>query len=259
MTDERLDLQRLLGLRKLTRAIADLLRDEMRAHLTTLAPLLAPRTVLGDFVQGVPKGAVRGADRVWKELETLHDAIARTPPFDLARDLKPPLEIPGIALEMAPVEYDFVARTEREERRVTVTKPFEWILSYSAHGPARLRELLADRNRDAAELQRAIVLALVLHLVVARQTGVAAILAGLRLPLETRRLPAFGQLPLTVIVAAVPTRRPPDEVVLESTELTGTNTFQEVVDVAAIGALVDPLRARLVELARSHGEQVGSS
>ena len=72
---EAYDLQRLLQLRKVTRALADFLRDEMRDHLTTLAPLLNPRVVLGDFVAGGPK-AVRGADRAWKDVETQYAAIA---------------------------------------------------------------------------------------------------------------------------------------------------------------------------------------
>jgi hypothetical protein len=257
--DDGIDLQRLLALRKLTRAVSDALTAEMRDALTTLAPLLAPRTVLGDFVQGASKTTVRGADRVWKEVEGLYAAIAPKAPFNLARDLKPPLEIPGTVLEMAPLQYRHTARTEREPHPITVTKPLEWILSYSAHGPGRLRELLADPNRDGAELQRAVVLAIVLHLVLARQAGVAKILAALRFPVETRRLPEFAELPMTVLACVVPTIRPRDAIVIESTEMTGASVFQEVVDVAAMRGLADPFRERLLELARAHGEDVPRS
>jgi len=40
-------IQRLLALRKLTRAIADHLRGEVKAYLQTFAPQFRPRTVLG--------------------------------------------------------------------------------------------------------------------------------------------------------------------------------------------------------------------
>lgn len=255
--DEPLDLQRLLVRRRLTRAVEEVLREDARQHLATLAALLRPRTVLGDFIAGAGKDGVRGADKVWKELETLYAALAPRPPFGLGRELRPPLEVPGVMLEMAPLEYRHEATAGATTRSITVTRPFVWQLSYSAYGPARLRELLADRNRDGEELQRAILLALVLHLVVAHQPGVARVFAALRLPLETQRLPEFGELPLTCMASVVPTTRPPDGVVLESTEMTGTNRFQEVVDPVAVERLEDPLRTRLVEALR-RGRDEGS-
>jgi hypothetical protein len=252
--DAPLDIDRLLALRRLTRALEDVVRTHVRDHLTTVAPLLRPRTVLGDFVQGPGKEAARGADRVWKEVQALYDAVAPKAPFSLARDLKAPLDIPGTAVEMAPVEYRHTAERGGERKQISVTRPFEWVLSYSAHGPVRLRELVADKNRDAVELQRVIALAIVLHLVIERQAGVSALFAGLRLPLETRRVSEFGQLPVTVLVSMVPTFRPPDAVLIESTDMTGTGAFQEVVDVEALSGLSDPFHARLLEVVRQHQE-----
>lgn len=244
--DEPFSMARLLELRKLTRQVDEVVRGDARDHLSTLTLLLRPQTVLGDFVQGGEKQSVRGADRLWKELVTLYDGVARKPPFSLGRELKPPLAVPGTALEMTPVQYTHEARAGDHVTRVVVTKPFEWIVSYSAYGPQRLRELIADPNRDAEELQRGLALALALHLVVTRQPGIAKVCAALRLPLETRRLGEFGDLPVTVMASAVPSLRPPDDVVVQSTEMTGERVFQEVVDPAAIERLEDPWRARLL-------------
>jgi len=251
--DESFGMARLLELRKLTRQVDDVVRGEAREHLATLTPLLRPQTVLGDFVQGGEKQTVRGADRVWKELVTMYDGFAGKPPFSLARDLKPPLHAPGTALEMGPVQYPHEARTAGHVTRVIVTKPFEWILSYSAHGPQRLRELIADKNRDAEELQRVLALALALHLVVTRQPGIGKAFAALRLPLETRRFAEFGALPVTVMASAVPSVRPPDEVVVQSTEMTGEGVFQEVVDAEAIDRVEDPWRQRVLGALRDGG------
>ncbi len=193
---------------------------------------------------------MRGADRVWKELVGVYEGIAGKPPFSLARDLKPPLHVPGPALEMAPVQY---AHQVNADTRVVVTRPFEWVLSYSAHGPQRLRELVADKNRDAEELQRVLTLAIALHLVVTRQPGIAKVFAGLRLPLETRRLDEFGELPVVVMASAVPSLRPPDAVVVQSTEMTGERVFQEVVDPEAIERLGDPWRDRVLAAAGGGG------
>jgi hypothetical protein len=246
--DDALDMTRLLELRKLTRQVDDVVRSDAREYLATLTPLLRPQGVLGDFVQGGEKVSVRGADRVWKELVGLYDGLAGKAPFALARDLKPPLHVPGTALEMAPVQY---AHDTSNGTRVVVTKPFEWILSYSAYGPQRLRELLADKNRDADELQRTLALALALHLVVARQPGIAKVFAALRLPLETRRMPEFGDLPVTVMASAVPSLRPPDDLVVQSTEMTGERVFQELVDVGAVDRLEDPWRERVLAAVRT--------
>lgn len=253
--DEHFGVERLLALRRLTRAMADTLRDELRDTLTTLAPLLRPRAVLGDFVQGAGKDAVRGADKAWKELGTLHDQVTRKAPFDLARELKPPLDIPGTALEMSPVEYVHAARGSGE-KRITVTKPFEWVISYSAHGPGRLRELLADKNREGSELQRVVTTALVLHVVVTNQKGVRRVLEGLRFPFVSRRLPEFGDLPITIVASTVPTTRPPDDVIIQSTEISGSNLFQEVVDVDGLTRLPDPFRERLLAVVREHGAEL---
>jgi len=44
--------QSLLVLRKLTRAITDVVRQQVAEHLATLTPLLKPAAVLGDYVLG---------------------------------------------------------------------------------------------------------------------------------------------------------------------------------------------------------------
>ena len=46
----------------------------------------------------------------------------------------------------------------------------------------------------------------------------------------------------TYVSSLVPTVRPPDEVIIESTELSGRDVFEEVVDVGAILAMRDPLK-----------------
>ena len=254
--EERFGTQRLLALRKVTRAISDLLRDEMRDYLSTLAPLVRPRGVLGDFVEGPGKESVRGADRAWKEVAALYEAVAPKPPFSLARDLKPPLDIAGTALEMAPVEYVHTARSGGDQKAVTVVKPFQWQISYSAHGPARLRELLAEPNRDGVELQRNVALAIVLHVVLEKQPGVGRLLGGLRFPVETVRTAEFGPLPQSVIAATVPSIRPPDEVIIQTTEIAGSNTVQELADVDAIARLADPLRERLLGVVRAQASDL---
>ena len=61
--DGRDNIQSLLVRRKLTRAIADVARAQMLEYLGVLAPLLRPRTVLGDYIHGSTKEGAPRADR----------------------------------------------------------------------------------------------------------------------------------------------------------------------------------------------------
>ena len=66
------------------------------------------------------------------------------------------------------------------------------------------------------------------------------------------KLPPFGDLPITQIGIGISTTRPSDAIVIESAELTGMDTFEEVVNVEDIARLGDPLKERLLEIARQH-------
>jgi hypothetical protein len=119
-----------------------------------------------------------------------------------------------------------------------------------------LSALLADRNRSTEELRECVLHSLAVHLVTAKQTGVAGILESLHFPLSTARLPEFGELPLTYIASTISTSRPDDAVIIESTEISGKDLFEEVVNVQDIVKMQDPLRERLIALVKSHGEDL---
>jgi len=80
------------------------------------------------------------------------------------------------------------------------------------------------------------------------------ILGALRFPVVSERLPEYGELPLTCVQSAIGTVLPPDEVIVESTEISGRDVFEEVIKPGEISILPDPYRDRLIELVKSHGE-----
>lgn len=244
--------QQLLVLRRTTRAIADHLRNEMVGHLTTLAPLLRPPLVFGDFVRGGARILQRGPEAAFKELIALYQAIAPKPPFNLELEAKAPLDLDGRSLEMLPVQYAHQAQAGARRKTIAITSPLRWMLGYADSGIEALRALVADPNRDRVELQRVLLHVLALHVVATRQTGLARVLEALHLPLSAGRLPDLGEVPVTYVSSIVPTVRPPDEVLIENTEISGTDSFQEVADVGAIEVLRDPFREVLVEIVRSH-------
>jgi hypothetical protein len=217
----------LLVLRKLTRAIADAVRTDVTGHLTTLAPLLRPQTVLSDFILGGVKENTRRAEQALKEVKDLYEAIAPAKPFNLRRELTTPFNFSNPGLEISPVDYVHQAVVTNGTRAITVRAPL-----------------------TGEALQQFILSHIILHVVTKHQRGVTAILDELRYPVTTAKSPELGDLPLTRIGVPVTTERPGDDVVVESAGLTGIDAFEEVVKVGDLAALREPFKERLLAIAR---------
>ena len=256
MTEERFTTQDLLVLRKLTRAVADHLRGRIREYLVTLAPLLRPTRVLGEYVQGSTRGAVKGAEKAFKDLQGLYESIATKKPFEISRELRAPIDILSSAPEIAPVEYTHVATNGQDRKNITVTSPLKWTLTYSGFSPARLRDLLIDRKRSAEELPQFLLHYLVMQIVVSRQSGLIDLLSALHFPVGTETSPEFAQLPITTISTHVSTFLPPDGMIMESTEISGVNVFEEVIKLKDVQAIGNPLKEHLLDLVKTHAPRL---
>lgn len=249
--DDRFSTKNLLVLRKLTRTIADLLRNQVRDYLATLAVLLRPKSVLGEFVEANQE-FVKGADQAFKEVVNLYETVAGGKPFNLPKELQPPLEVLSSVPEITPLEYAHSAQMNGETKTVTVTSPLKWVLTYSGFAPKRLREILATRA-PGKEVQHFVLHTLMMHVVLGRAAGMKKILEALHFPITTGRLPGFGELPITFLTSEVATLLPPDTVIIESTEISGMDVFEEVVNLDDIIQLDDPLKQRLIEVVKSQG------
>jgi hypothetical protein len=253
MADEPFSTQRLLSLRKLTRAVADLMRGQLRDYLATLAPLFRPRAVLGEHIQAEVRERLVGSEVAFKDLQNLYQALGPVKPFSLPVDeLRPPIEVTSSAVEMTAWEYTHTAKTDRQTKTVTVTSPLKWVLSYTGFGPKRFAELLAERNRNQSQVRDFLLHFLMMHVVMARQPGLVKILEALHFSVSTGRVPGLGEMPVTFVSAAT-TVRPPDDVVIESTELSGRDVFEELVLEDAPAEWHDPLRDRVAALIQSRG------
>jgi len=253
---EPFTIERVLGLRRLTRAVADALTEQVSGYLATLGPLFRPRRVLGEHVRGNERDPVKGADRVFRELQALFDNVARAQPFTLARELKSPIDVSSVTLEIHPVEYRHEASVGTDKRAVTVRSPFSWTLSYAGYGPDVLPDLLAHRTGANEELFEWLKHQLILHATIASQPGLIDIMGRLQFPLSFTTEPSSGALPLVRVLSPLSSVRPPDEVIMQSVELSGMDAFEEVINVEDIARMTDALKQRLLQIAAAHGETV---
>jgi hypothetical protein len=253
---ERASLQSLLALRKLTRAITDVVRVQMTEYLKTLTPLLRPKALLGEYVQGGLKEPSRKADKAFADLQALYEKAATTRPYNLPRDLSVPLSVPAVGLEITPLDYEHVIQSGGETRRIKVRCPLTWVLTYTDFPPTRLQELLDAKARSVEELQRFVLHYLVLHVVATSDPGLTRVFEALHFPLTTSKVKEFGELPITRIGIGISTSRPSDALVIETAELTGMDAFEEVVNVDDIARLPDPFKEKLMQIAHQHAPEL---
>ena len=249
-------IQSLLALRKLTRAITDAVRVQMTEYLKTLTPLVRPKAVLGEYVQGSPRESSRRADKAFGDLQALYETVAVSKPYGLPRELNPPLSFTTLGLEITPLDYYHVATSGANSRRIKVRCPLTWVLTYADFPPTRLQELLDTKARSIEELQRFVLHYLVLHLATTSDPGLIRVFEALHFPLTTTKSREFGELPITRIGIGISTARPSDALMIESAELTGMDAFEEVVKVEDIAALPDPFKGRLIEIARQQAPEL---
>ena len=78
--------------------------------------------------------------------------------------------------------------------------------------------------------------------------AVSQLLEDLRYTVEIRELSDLGNLPVVVLKAPVDTFLPPDDFILQVTQLSGIDAFQEIIDPGALENIPDSLKDALRNL-----------
>lgn len=249
MTTQTFDVESFIRLRKQTRVVSDLLRQQASDYLATLSPLIDPQRIFGEFLQGAPRGSGREAQHAFKEFKTLYDQTAMHAPFGLISELEVPLDLINTRPVLYPYEYD--RRVEEVSQPVRILSSTRWVIGFDGFDLARFRRLMKDPNRSNAELQRFVVHYLMLFYCVNRAAGLGRLLLGLRFPIGFERVQEFGALPLCILSSPLKSRLPEDRMIRSSTEIAGHNAFEELIDESAIASIDDEFKLRLQAVAAS--------
>ena len=249
---DTLRIEQLAELRKKTEAVSELLLEQVRGHLETLRPLLAPRRLLGDYIRSSAKEDVVGADAALRRLREKYKEICGKP-FALSPELDDAVvAMMESRLEFYPWEYTHEAKSEKESKTMIMTSPLRWALSYtSGYTLSQLRQAVVGKvERRQEDVRQFLVNALIMQYVLAKFPGITRLLTDLRYDIKIEKCSGLGELSLVTINSALPSFRPRDEILLSATRLSGVPAFVELIDFDAVAKLEDRLKLQIEEKLR---------
>lgn len=255
--DQEIDIPRLIRLRKVTRVISDQLSTNLSNHLTILKPLFDPVNTFGQFIRGQTKITVTGADKDFQKLKELYSSVASSRPFLPLKELESQLDVFGASIEINPLKYDHVVTNGDGKTTITVISPMKWIISYKNLGLDSLRKLIAGQDiAGGVDLRECVLHYLALHFITFKKPGIATLLEALRHPVASVSIPEFAQLPIPCVSCPISTVLPADDIIIQSTEQSGTSAFEEVININDIPQMKDPLGAKIIDLIKQHDESM---
>jgi hypothetical protein len=245
-TAPALTIEQLTSLRNKTEAASKLLDGQLKSYLETIKPLLAPRRVLGRHVAS--REDVNISDRMLDQLKAQYGQAVGRAPYGMT------LEFPERTLThldnstmVYPIEYLHAATHGGNQKVLTITSPVRWVLTYeNGASPALVRQMLEGKvERRTETMKQFVVNALTMGLMIQTYPGLAKLLDALRYRVQSEVLTGFGNLPIITVHACLDSFRPPDDLLLTATALSGVPAFVELIQAESLRNYVDPLTEQL--------------
>jgi hypothetical protein len=234
-----------LKLRHSSEKIAGALNRRLAGHLEILSPLFVSRRLLGTYIKSAAMEDVPGSDKAFADLQERYAAVCDKP-FGLPRKLQTPLPPLATQLDMTLHQYPLLLEG-LEEKTVSITSPTRWILSFRSECPlSRLRAMVSGaETRQQEEMRQAILSHLTLAVFLKHYPELGRLLEDLRYQVETATLVDLGGLPVVMVKAPLMSFLPPDDFILQVTQLSGISAFQEIISDEAVEKIPDTLKEML--------------
>lgn len=242
---EGFNIESFIQSRKQTRIVSELMKSQAADFLNTVTPLIKPQALFGEYLTGAPRGSTREAHHHFKGLKALYEEHGSAKPFSLMNELETPIDLIDSTPTLFPLEYDL--QIEGLRRPIRIISPTRWVVGYKHFELARFRQIIRDPNRSNSELHRFVVHYLMAFYCFSHSGNLGRLFKGLRYPVTFQRLRDFGELPFCVINAPVRARLPEEQVIRQSTEISGSHTFEELIRQRDITDMEDDLKGQLLE------------
>jgi hypothetical protein len=241
----QITLEQLPELRRKTEAVSRYLHQQLLRYLDTIRPILEPARLLG------ATGGRGWMERSAADLRQSYEEFGRH--FKLRQEFDHERLAEGSSrFEVTPWEYVHEASGERGTRQISMTVPTRWALTYGAeYDFPRMKRVVAGREQGQPEfVHHFVILALLLKLVLSKSGPIIDLLSALRFKISIEAVPELHNLPIGIVEFALPSFRPPDDLILTATALSGVPAFIELIDTDAMGQLEDPVKADIERLIR---------
>ncbi len=247
---KEIELQQLGHLRNISQKITQHLQRKLNDYLNTVTPLLAPRKVLGQYMQSAFNDKVPGDDKNFASLEERYKQISRDT-FNLSSKLSTPL--PSIANKPVVYPWEYLYSIPDVHSRISMSSPVRWVLNYSS--AYDLSRLLEDRGKGEQtrpeEIKEFLIYSLTMWMLVDKSPGLQDLLRDLRFHVSFEKSDESGEFPDVVLNADVPSFRPQDEVIKTVVQMSGRPVFEELIDVDALAGVTDTFKTELLELTQA--------
>jgi hypothetical protein len=240
-----LDDEQFRKLRQNTDKITSSLDKRLKGHLDVLGPLFAPKKLLGAYIKSTTMEDMPDSDKAYAALQEQYAAICEKP-FGLARKLTPPL--PPISSKLDATRFKYALKTgESEDKATTITAATRWIVSYRTDCPyTRLKAmLLGEETRQPDDMKQSLIDHLSLVVFLKRFPALTKLFLDLRYEVEIIKMEELGGLPVVLLKALMESFLPPDDFIVQVTQLSGIPAFQEILDLDAVDNMLDPLKDAL--------------
>jgi len=230
-------------IRDLTRKMSTDMQARIGGHLETIKSHFRPAAVFGAHLSPGSKSAEnpKNAATAFAQFTALFKQIAVDTHLNIEPSLPEAIDIHFGTPILCPFVYEHAVPSPAGNKRITVTAPFRFVLTFPDYPFTDLRALVASRTAKD-KLHTFVLHYTVLNFVVMQNKRLLSLFDDLRFPIRSENVDEFGALPITTISAPAGSVLPPDAVVAQVRKFLGTDAAEELVDLDAWCKLADPLQ-----------------
>jgi hypothetical protein len=213
--------------RNRTREFSNHLQTRLADHFMIAAAQFRPSAGLGEAVSPGAKDAPKDWPAAYAKFRKRFDEIASS--LSLQPTLPDVIELNSARPVLCPFVYDYKFANSGEQKRVRVKNGLRFVLSYPDYPYEELLGLVGVLERKP-KLREFVLHYAALNFVVTHNRRLLCLFEDMNLPISTENVDGLAALPITTITAPVTMVRPPDDVIAQICEYSGSNTIEEVAD-----------------------------